>query len=145
MVACPRLRNLEPPGKIVRFLLGVLGEEGCSLPESRGRGGSPRGVRCRLGSRPSTLVPECLFYVQFPGKPTEISLNLPNVSCWHVCNYTISKMIRVIPGGWGCLRGWWGDPWRFEFPLRHHLNNQRGIWPRAGFPFSAFMARVDKM
>src|SRR3990172_6278423 len=34
-------------------------------------------------------------------------------------------------------RGWWGNPWGFESPLRHHWNNYRefGFAPGSLFPF----------
>ena len=35
------------------------------------------------------------------------------------------------------LRGWWGNPWGFESPLRHHRNNERefGFAPSSLFSF----------
>jgi hypothetical protein len=35
------------------------------------------------------------------------------------------------------LRGWWGNPWGFESPLRHHRNTQRefGFAPSSLFSF----------
>jgi len=40
------------------------------------------------------------------------------------------------------LRGWWGDPWGFESPLRHYPNNQREPGTAPGSLFSLKMAKV---
>ena len=40
----------------------------------------------------------------------------------------------ALPGALS-LRGWWGDPWGVESPLRHHPNSQRdfGLPPESFF------------
>lgn len=47
--------------------------------------------RERLNVRKECVCPSC---VQNPGKPHEISINLPNVSCWHGDIYLIYKRIE---------------------------------------------------
>src|SRR3989337_2374286 len=64
-------------------------------------------------------ISEWLILVQFLRKPTEISRNLRKVLFWHGRNYWIRKRILCPYRDRSGLRGWWGDPWGFESPLRH--------------------------
>jgi len=46
--------------------------------------------------------------------------------------------------GWGCLRGWWGNPCGFQSRLRHHRNTERdfGFPPSSLFPGQFFLERI---
>ena len=52
------------------------------------------------------------------------------LGCLLYKNHTVSN--REI------LRGWWGNPWGFESPLRHHHNSQRESRLTPGSLFSFF-------